>query len=76
MIFGVPYQAVYEFTENYIILQKYIKCVFLPLTEMMGPTMNLISGTHHFCEMRDYTFNILLEYDIIILNLLMILNFK
>ena len=27
--------------------------------------MNLISGTHDFCERREYAFNILLEYSII-----------
>jgi hypothetical protein len=35
-------------------------------TEVVGLTMNLISGTHHFCERREYSFNILPEYDIII----------
>jgi hypothetical protein len=52
--------------ENYIILREYIKCVLLPLTEVVGPTMNLISGTLHFCEKREYAFNVLPEYDIII----------
>ena len=28
--------------------------------------MNLISGTHDFCERREYAFNVLLEYNIII----------
>ena len=49
--------------ENYIIL--YIKCVLPHLTEVMGPTINLISGIHHFCERREYTFNVLSEYIII-----------
>jgi len=31
----------------------------------VGPTMNLISGTHHLCERREYTFMILQEYIII-----------
>ena len=31
----------------------------------MGPTMNLISGTHHLCERREYTFMVLREYTII-----------
>ena len=29
---------------------------------MVGPTMNLISGTHHSCERREYTFIILREW--------------
>jgi hypothetical protein len=32
----------------------------------VGPTMNLISRTYHFCERREYKFNVLLKYDIII----------
>ncbi len=52
--------------ENYIILREYIKCVLPPLTEVVGLTMNLINGTYHFCERREYAFNVLLEYDIII----------
>ena len=32
----------------------------------MGLTMNLISGIHHFCERREYSFNIVREYSIII----------
>ena len=32
---------------------------------MVGFTLNLISGTHHSCEMRDYAFIIFLEYTII-----------
>ena len=31
----------------------------------MGPTLNLINETHNFCERRKYTFNVLLEYNII-----------
>jgi hypothetical protein len=27
--------------------------------------MNLISGTHNFCEKREYAFNVLLEYSTI-----------
>ena len=34
---------------------------------MVGPTMNLISGTHHSCERRKYTFMILWKYTIIFL---------
>ena len=44
---------------------KYIKCVLLLLTKVIGPIMNLISGIHDFCERKEYTFNILLEYNII-----------
>ena len=51
--------------ENYIILLKYIKCVLLLFTEVMGPTMNLISRTHNFCERSKYAFNVLPEYNII-----------
>jgi hypothetical protein len=40
--------------------------VFSPFTEVVGSTMNLISGTQHFCERREYAFNILPEYNIII----------
>ena len=32
---------------------------------MMGPTVNLISGTYHACERREYTFMVLREYTII-----------
>ena len=32
---------------------------------MMGPTMNLISGTHHSCERREYAFIVFREYTII-----------
>ena len=45
--------------------REYIKCVFLPLTEVMGPIMNLISEIHNFCERREYAFNVLPEYIII-----------
>jgi hypothetical protein len=69
------YEAIYSFNfedydhmavrgENYIILQEHIKCILTPLTEVVNPTMNLISGTHYFCERREYAFNALLEYDI------------
>ncbi len=51
--------------ENYIILGEYIKCVIPPLTEVVGPSMNLISGTHDFCEKREYVFYVLPEYNII-----------
>ena len=44
---------------------EYHKCVFLPLTCMVGFIMNLISGTHHSYERREYTFMILGEYTII-----------
>jgi hypothetical protein len=53
--------------KNYIILWEYIKCV-PPLTEVVGPTMNLINGIHHFYERREYTFNVLSEYNIITLD--------
>jgi hypothetical protein len=43
----------------------YIKCVLPPLTEMVGPIINLISGTHNFYERREYAFNVLPEYLII-----------
>ena len=32
---------------------------------MVGPTMNLISGTHHSCERREYAFMVLRVYTII-----------
>ena len=32
---------------------------------MVGPTMNLISGVHHSCEMREHAFMVLREYTII-----------
>jgi len=32
---------------------------------MVGPTINLISGTHHLCERREYAFMVLREYRII-----------
>jgi hypothetical protein len=32
--------------------------------------MNLSSGTHNFCERREYAFNVLLEYNIIIHDLI------
>ena len=32
---------------------------------MMGPIINLISGTHHLCERREYAFMVLREYTII-----------
>jgi len=32
---------------------------------MVGSTVNLISGTHYSCEMREYTFMVLHEYTII-----------
>jgi hypothetical protein len=47
-------------------LREYIKCVLPPLTEIMGPIMNLISGIHDFCEKRKYEFNVFPEYSIII----------
>ena len=36
---------------------------------MMGPTMNLISGTHHLCERNKYAFMVLQEYTIISLRI-------
>ena len=32
---------------------------------MVGPTINLISGTHHSCERREHAFMVLREYTII-----------
>ena len=66
IIFSMSAPSILRLMENYIILREYTKCVLPPLTEVVGPTMNLISGTHHFCERKEYAFNILLEYDIII----------
>jgi hypothetical protein len=51
--------------ENYIILWEYIKYILPPLTKVVGPIMNLINGTHDFCERREYAFNVLPEYNII-----------
>ena len=34
---------------------------------MVGPTMNLISRTHHSCKRREYTFIVFREYTIIFL---------
>ena len=48
--------------ENYRILREYIKCVLPPLTYVVGSTIYLISRTHHLCEKREYTFNVLPEY--------------
>ena len=31
----------------------------------MGPTMNLISETHHSCERREYAFMVLRKYTVI-----------
>ena len=36
---------------------------------MVGPTINLISETHHLCERSEYAFMILQEYTIIFLRL-------
>ena len=36
-----------------------------PLTWMVGPTMNLISGVHHLYERRKHAFMVLREYTII-----------
>ena len=33
---------------------------------LVSLTMNLINETHHFCERKEYAFNVLPEYDIII----------
>ena len=51
--------------KNYIIFWEYIKCVLLPLIEVMGPNINLIRETHDFCERKEYAFNVLSEYSII-----------
>ena len=37
-----------------------------PITKMVDSTMNLISRTHHSCEMREYVFMVFREYIIII----------
>ena len=44
--------------ENYIIFREYIKYLFPPITEVVDPIMNLISGTHDFCKRKKYAFNI------------------
>ena len=46
-------------------LSEYHKCVFSPITWMVGPIMNLISGTHHSCKRREHVFMVLREYTII-----------
>jgi hypothetical protein len=51
--------------ENYIIFQEYIEYVVLSFTEVVGPAIILINGTHDFCERRKNTFNALPEYNII-----------
>ena len=56
---------IFPSTGNYCILPEYHKCVLPPLTFMVGPTMNLISRTHHSCERREYAFMVLREYLII-----------
>ena len=55
----------YLVKENYIIFRKYIKFLLPPLTEIVGSTMNLISGIHNFYERSEYTFNVLPKYNII-----------
>ena len=50
---------------RYSVLLEYHKCVFSPLTRMVGPIMNLISRTYHSCERRKYVFMILRKYLII-----------
>ena len=52
--------------ENYQVLREYIKCVLPPLTEVVGPIINLINETYNFCERREYAFNVLPEYNITI----------
>ena len=47
-------------------LREYIKCVLPPLTEVVDPIINLISRFYNFCERREYAFNVLPEYSIII----------
>jgi hypothetical protein len=51
--------------ENYRIFWEYIKCVFPPLTYVVGFIMYLISRTYHLCEKRKYTFNVFPKYPII-----------
>ena len=71
----LPYVSVLDFvmsfflSENYIILREYIKCVLPPLIDVVGLTMNLISGTYDFCERKKYAFNVIPKYSIIILSL-------
>ena len=50
---------------NYCVLSEYHKCMLPPLTWMVGPTMNLINGTHHSCERRKHAFMVFREYLII-----------
>ena len=50
---------------NYCILSEYHKYVLPPLTWIVGPTMNLISGIHHSCEKNEYAFMVIREYTII-----------
>ena len=50
--------------------------MLLSLTWMVGPTMNLISGTHHLCERREYTFMVLQEYTISPLKHLFFLGYE
>ena len=52
-------------SEHYCVLPEYHKYVIPPLTWMVGPTMNLISGVHHSCERREHAFIVLWEYTII-----------
>ena len=42
--------------------------MFLLLTWIVGPIMNLINGTHHSCERRKHTFMGLQKYTIIFLS--------
>ena len=53
---------------NYCVLSEYYKCVVPPLTWMVGPTINLISGTNYSCEMRNYAFMVFWEYLVIFCN--------
>ena len=57
--------------ENYVIFREYIKCILPLLTKVVDLIMNLISEIYHFCERREYTFNILPEYNIITLTMVM-----
>ena len=54
--------------ENYTILHEYIKYVIPHFMWIVDLTINLISGIHHSCERREYTFNVLPEYSIIMSN--------
>jgi hypothetical protein len=51
-------------------------CILPSLIEVVGPIMDLISGTHHFYEKMEYAFNVLPEYSIITMVLPNVNNIK